>query len=217
MFESFYASAWHHPAMCWAVGFPLLAFFLIRALGGGPRARIAAGFALLQVAILVDAWMTGVHSPLAGSAARNAAIAFVVLGDARYFLLGLRLGRGTPLGRAVLLALAWGLVVPIVSLAVKLVSTTPRVLFLGYELMFAALAIVVATFAVPRLPEGPARTFAWRLTRFEIAQYLAWATADVIILAGFDGGYLLRLVPNLLYYVAFVPYAWSALPEEANS
>jgi hypothetical protein len=53
----------------------------------------------------------------------------------------------------------------------------------------------------------------WSLfaTHFEIAQYALWALADVIILGGHDVGYALRLVPNTMYYVLYLPFvAWSA-------
>jgi hypothetical protein len=41
-----------------------------------------------------------------------------------------------------------------------------------------------------------------------------WASADVIILAGVDAGFGLRLAPNIMYYVGFVPFAWLTAPEE---
>ena len=56
-----------------------------------------------------------------------------------------------------------------------------------------------------------------RLTQFEIAQYVLWAGADVVILSGHDVGYLLRLLPNAMYYALFVPFAWWSAPEELVS
>jgi hypothetical protein len=38
--------------------------------------------------------------------------------------------------------------------------------------------------------------------------YALWAAADVLILAGVDAGWLLRCVPNQLYYGFTVPFVW---------
>ena len=43
--------------------------------------------------------------------------------------------------------------------------------------------------------------------RLAFANYL-WATADVLILAGVDLGWALRLLPNQLYYAFTVPFFW---------
>ena len=40
------------------------------------------------------------------------------------------------------------------------------------------------------------------------AYYGLWAAADVLILCGVDAGWLVRLVPNQLYYGLFVPFVW---------
>lgn len=218
MFEAIYGSPYHHPYFFWAAGFPVLALLGWLWATKRPSARDVAAAPRIepllftfQLAILTDAWLTAPHdSPLTGSVAQNVAIAFVVLGDARYFLLLERVGKGRGLIAAALVSLGWSLVIPIASLVGKLVSSQGRVLFLTYELMFAALAFAVARLVVARMPEGPGKTFARWLTAFEVVQYATWASADVLILSGIDVGYLLRLVPNTLYYVVFVPFAWFA-------
>jgi hypothetical protein len=54
----------------------------------------------------------------------------------------------------------------------------------------------------------PARRAVFALTGYEIVQYALWATADVVILwAKSDAGFAIRLVPNLMYYAFFVPFA----------
>ena len=197
MFESLYGSPWHHPYFFWAFGGPLLGLFAWRALTSeAPRARaLAALLAAFQLGILADAWLNAPKlSPLSGGTAEAVAIAFVILGDARVFLL-----------------------VPVGSLLAKSFSSNGRVHYLTYELAFAALVIGLRTQLVPRLPPGPGRTFAIRLCGYELTQYLLWATADVWILAGRDEGYLLRLLPNALYYVGFVPFAWWAAPKELKT
>jgi hypothetical protein len=213
VFESIYGSPYHHPYFFWAAGLPFLAWLLAWARRAGPESS-NLGWLLpaFQVAILVDAWLTAPTSPLTGALAQNVAIAFVVIGDARYFLLLEHHGKGKPLGKAAAFALAWSLLIPIGSLVAKLFSTQKRVIFLTYESMFAVLALGLALFVVPRLPEGPGRRYLRFLTWFEVAQYVTWASADVLILSGFDVGYLLRLVPNSMYYVAFVPFSWRVRP-----
>ena len=224
MFEAIYGSPWHHPYSFWAVGGPLLALLLVRARAAShdaERVRLAVLLIVVQLAILADAWLTAPKlSPLHDPAlAESAGIAFVILGDFRYFVLFERYGRKRPFPRALIGALALSLIVPIGSLVIKHFTGGGRVLFMGYEIAFAALAIGVRALWLPRLPEGEGRSWIVRLTHFEIAQYLLWATADVIILAGggdsfADAGYLLRLVPNSMYYIAFVPFAWLTAPKE---
>jgi hypothetical protein len=50
---------------------------------------------------------------------------------------------------------------------------------------------------------------------FEIVQYALWALADVLILSGMSWGFLLRIVPNSLYYAFFLPFVWWTAPREA--
>ena len=39
--------------------------------------------------------------------------------------------------------------------------------------------------------------------------YALWGIADALILAGFDAGWGLRVLPNQLYYSFWVPVAWT--------
>ena len=86
-----------------------------------------------------------------------------------------------------------------------------QVLWLVYELGFAALALVLRGPLLPRLAAG-ARDAERRLLRAILAwaacYYLLWAGADVLILAGFDAGWGLRIVPNQLYYAFTVPFVY---------
>ncbi|HHH27019.1 MAG TPA: hypothetical protein ENK57_01540 [Polyangiaceae bacterium] len=223
MFEAIYGSTWHHPVAFWVVGLPFLAFLAHRLKVARDRFALSL-LTLFQLLILTDAWMTSSWSPFAeGSVAKTAvAVAFVIVGDLRYLVLLQRFGLPPEKARSPLqwlvLPLAASLLVPVAS---KLVTApwadNPRVLFLVYELMFAALATGVLVWQLPRRPD--ARTPGWvrRLTQFEIAQYLLWAAADVVILSGYDVGYLLRLVPNVMYYAVFVPFAWWSAPKEVVS
>ena len=218
MFEQAYASHWHHPVSFWAVGAIVLALLLTRL--GRPRNTegqrfVMAALLLFQVAIALDAWLTGPFSPLESGSA--VAIVFVVLGDLRYFVLLERFGQSEEVGRRplrwLLVPLGSSLIVPIASKLASSWSDDLRVLFLTYEIMFAVLAAVVLLVVLPRR-QGAQLAWARRLTQFELAQYAMWATADAVILLGYDLGFALRLVPNLMYYAAFVPFAWLSCPRE---
>jgi len=228
MFEAIYGSTWHHPVAFWVVGVPVLIFLALRlreVRGRDSERRLPLVLLLgFQLAILADAWMTSAWSPFSDetSSKTAASILFVVLGDLRYFVLLQRFGlpreEATNPRAWIALPLALSLVVPIAS---KVVASPwpnqPRVLFLVYELMFAALAAVILFGVLPRRRDAIAPRWVRRLTQFEIAQYLLWASADVVILSGLDAGYLLRLLPNVMYYAVFVPFAWWSAPEELMS
>ena len=108
--ETIYDSAWQHPGVAWIGG--LVATSLLglryvadrRMLGRSQQVASHAGglstasaswslLLLLQCLICVDALFTGALSPFdaSGVPARVLSILFVVLGDARYFYLWLRL------------------------------------------------------------------------------------------------------------------------------
>lgn len=220
MFEAVYGSIWHHPVAFWAAGLPVLLLLLRRRLQSGSQFALNA-LIVFQVAILLDAWLTSALSPLSeGTTAKTAAaVVFVVLGDLRFFVLVERYGRpaeqGRRLGRWLGIPLAMSLVIPAASqLVAASLSVRPRVHFLVYELMFVALAATLRFVVLPRRRDMRAPKWVARLTQFELVQYTLWASADVIILLGLDAGFLVRLVPNFMYYAVFVPFAWWTRPEE---
>jgi hypothetical protein len=223
MLEALYDASWKHPVAFLAIG-------LVVVLALWRRAPFLLGFAFVfQIEILTDALLNSAHSPLPAAASTSVAIVFVILGDFRYFLLLERYAR--PRAPLAWLVRAAGLafVVPIASvIPQRLFPETYqdlRLVFLTYEVLFAILVVGVRLTLVPRATSAPpVRAWLERLTRFELAQYGLWITADLLILAGLDAGYGLRLVPNFLYYAAFVPYAyftappelWSVAPERAS-
>jgi hypothetical protein len=87
-------------------------------------------------------------------------------------------------------------------------------LWLIYELSFLTLALVLRERFVSRgMADRPELQAGLRQVLTYVAAYYAlWATADVLILyAGLDAGWLLRVLPNQLYYAFFVPFAWMVL------
>jgi hypothetical protein len=184
-------------------------------------------FLLLQMEIVLDAWMTGAYSPLLsnGIAARNAAIAFVILGDLRFFYLVER-QRGAVV-RALAFALPVSLIVPVTT---GVLQTTDPLRFSGNRLYLVyevALLVLAFAFGRARRPEDEGRRrYVRRLLWVEAVQYVAWVAADALIVYGrgsslvselSDLGWLLRMVPNAIYYAAFVPIATWATPAEARA
>ena len=165
-------------------------------------------------------------------------IAFVLLGDFRIYLLIFTLMSQTGARhdarvadpvlatrdairlvppRAALAAALATLVVPLVTVAIDgaLRARTPALpgqsIWLVYELAFLVVAILLREVVVPRRVPGTAprlRTYLRRVLGYVIAYYALWATADVLILAGIDLGWALRMIPNQLYYAFSVPFAY---------
>ena len=223
MFKTFYDSALSHPGIAFiATALFLVAFAL--------RQRFLIGFvALFGLEILADAFFTGAYTPVANTAwMQPVAITFVILGDYRYFVAVERVlatEKNTPIGgmgpaRPWLRAAALAFIVPIASVipqkAMPTYFTQLNAIFLVYEAMFFVLALVLFVGVLPRRLKGVDADLAqWvrRLTVFELVQYGLWATADVLILSGIrEPGYLLRLVPNTLYYGAFLPFLYFSAP-----
>jgi hypothetical protein len=216
--QDFYDSAWHHPAIAWAgSGFAVWAMVRSKCVPWG----LSLGLAL---EILIDAWFTGALAPKLGTSASTAAtVLFVILGDARFFLAALLLassaGSGAPLdviqARAQLRAPALrsaglALLIPLIAYGAKtFLPWVPdlRRMFLLYEGLFAVLA--ASLYFGSARAKGWARAFqpVRKLALFQCAQYTCWVIADILILLGYDFGHGFRLLPNTLYYVAFVPVA----------
>ncbi|MGD8606239.1 MAG: hypothetical protein PVH21_03025 [Myxococcales bacterium] len=214
-YAEFYASSLQHPWLLWAsalVG-------LLIALARSELSRGARWFCIVLTGVsMADAWLTADDvfgiGPLPAGASSWLPLFFVLVGDFRYFFF-LEAARqdGTLVMRpkGVLVACAWTLVVPITSQVVvhAMGSEEPRVLFLVYEVLFVALALGLYTSYLPK----HANAVGWtrRVTLFVLLYYASWAVADAIIVrTGADAGFLIRVVPNLLYYGGFVPaVAWS--------
>lgn len=214
-FKALYESPWHHPGAAWIAGILVVAGIAAR------RPKLAALLLLLEIEILVDALFTGALSPIppAATASTVLAIAFVILGDLRFFYLLERQRSGR--ARALAEALGWALLVPVLSAVPRALWPSAfadsRRVFLVYELMFFGVALLALALTRRRHPPGPSRAWLTRLCAFELVQYGLWATADMILLSsGADAGFALRLVPNVMYYAAFVPFVMLTAPEEAR-
>lgn len=214
-FEAFYASPVQHPLLLWIAAAVAVGAVLARP-GLHPSLRVY-GLGLGALSAL-DAWLTSHPVPglgeLPDAVGPGLALVFVLLGDLRYLLV---VTSGTPDGALVLrprgVAAAAGLtaIVPLLSqlvlAALPDAHAGPRILYLVYELLFFALALLLAA----RHPGARRAPWIRALSRFVVLYYGLWAAADVLILAGLDAGFALRVVPNLLYYGGFVAaLAWLA-------
>jgi hypothetical protein len=214
MFQSFYDSPVQHP---WALlVVPALFLWHLRK-EVGPFARVWRVFVLLTMA---DALFTG---PLvqvlnmSSGVAQAVAIFFVILGDLRWFFFH-EFFNSTParsvafLPRSLVVAAGLSLIVPIAqALLVRCLPdlfTSGRRVFLAYELLFFSLVLLAF---LPKLPgnHGAIRTFKRDLCLYALTYYGLWALADVIILNEMDAGFLLRVIPNQMYYAFFLPFIWS--------
>jgi hypothetical protein len=226
MFQRIYDSPLHNPASFWLAAIVFLVWW------ARARAFLTGFVAVFVVEIMADALASGGWAPeaLRGSAlATPLSIAFVILGDFRYFLLVERFARrpgarpDDATSRAAWAgAAALSLLVPVASAVAGRVvpGTSLRWTFLTYEVMFAVLAVALRAFVLPRrLAACPAPVRGWllRVTTFEIVQYALWALADLIILAGADAGFALRLVPNAMYYALFLPFVVATVPAEQRA
>jgi hypothetical protein len=158
------------------------------------------------VETVLDPLATG---PLAGALGGTVtktglSLLFVLLGDWRVYLLVLVVAGTT---RAVPLSILATFAVPVFAylLAGTLGRYPDRVLWLIHELLFVAATFVLRRLSVARAaPER--RPFLTDVLDYVALYYGLWALADVMILAGADWGYALRVVPNHLYYALFIPF-----------
>ena len=215
-YAEFYDSFIQHPLLLWAAAI----LGLLLALSGPALSVTVRRYCIALATIsLLDAWSTtndvpGI-GPLTGAAASFVPLAFVLIGDFRFFLF---IESAKPDGTlaasagAWMRASAWTLLVPSASQlgVLALGSNESRLHFFIYESLFVVLSIGLARVYLPRRSHAPQWTR--RVTRFVIAYYALWAAADAIILTtGADAGFLLRVLPNVLYYGGLVPaIAWAA-------
>lgn len=207
MFEALYSSPWHHPYSFW-IG--QLAFLLVLLVRPPAEARwrllLAGGLCLAAL----DAYLTADSGPLRGAALTVASTLFVVLGDWRYWFVVIQ-GPVVRWPRAALVSLFCSLLVPLFVFALRLLHVLPagRWTFLVYEIASALFAIWLLWMLGKS--QRPNSRLIRTVATFWLCMYGAWASADVLILAGVDGGYALRLVANELYYVGFWPIVYLAL------
>jgi hypothetical protein len=144
-------------------------------------------------------------------------LVFVLRGDFRDYWLLLALARGDA-RRGARIAAAATPVVPLLAyasdgLAERLApDPTGQRLWLLHELLFTGVAIWLAIRWLPgRVGDPVTLRFLRRVCGYVALYYGLWAGCDALWLAAsFDGAWLLRALPNQLYYAFFVPFVWLA-------
>jgi hypothetical protein len=202
----------------------LLAFFVMSKSVQGASFRDARFLRLYVVAFCVETLLDPIATGpitralgLAEAASSGTMLVFVLLGDFRVFLLVSHLTRPErKLGFAAREAALWTLIVPLFAgvtrggLGLVIADLPSQVLWLIYEVAFLVVALVLRNRVVPRRlrgQEGSPRRELRRVTSYVAAYYALWATADALILfGGIDAGWLLRVVPNQLYYAFYLPW-----------
>ncbi|MGB0617987.1 MAG: hypothetical protein ACPGVZ_00845 [Myxococcota bacterium] len=185
-------------------------------------ARATLAFAVLT---MIDPLSTGILAKQPGIEGTFAATLimffFVLLGDFRVLLLAIGVARPE---RTLRDNVGWAagvtLVVPIFagvtygSLGFLIEDLHGQVLWMIYEAGFMGLCIALSRRWVPRsLGSEPAALaqidYLRALFGYSAAYYALWLGADVlIIVAGLDLGWGVRIVPNQLYYALWVPFAY---------
>lgn len=201
MWQSLYDSSWHHPVSFWI----LQALLLVALVARPPRARRVMALLVGGTALAaLDAWLTQPASLVPRAWQANVGLGFVILGDWRYwFVRALRPGR--PWRVAALRSLGLALIVPVAMLGPQLLGVSGRTLYLLYEGSAFLLTLGIALATRRQLP----------LAAFWLVMYGLWIVADLLILAGLDLGYAVRLVPNALYYGGFWALVYARLRDEA--
>ena len=224
-FEAFYDSPIQHPFLLWMAAAAALWFVTTRQ-DLHPSVRGYCG--ALGVLSLLDAWLSSAHiyaiGSLEGILASVVPLFFVLAGDTRFLLLAVSAtgdGRLVFTRRGSAQALGLTLIVPIsTQLILGLLPDsldTPRVMFFIYEVLFVALTVGLLRFH----PNVRDTRWVSRVSHFVIVYYSLWATADLIILTTgayvADLGFLLRVLPNALYYGGLIAAMAKYAPAERRS
>jgi hypothetical protein len=211
----------------WIAPAVFLAYWLLlrpeRRGGVEPRATsfVNAYAPLFAIETIIDPYATGPllrRLGIEGDAVTYWMVPFVLLGDFRVFLLIFYVidpARG--IGRSVMRAAAWTLVVPLVAVAAlhaletRYANLPPTSIWIIYEGCFVAMAAFLDFVLLPRalgLQRFEVHQYLRALVRYVALYYALWVIADLLIARGADWAWALRIVPNQLYYGFWVPFAY---------
>jgi hypothetical protein len=219
-FEAFYGSFSQQPLLLWLVA---AAGMVVVARDRGASRSLHAFALAWGIVPFFDAWLTA--DTVAGVGALSATVGtavatfFVIVGDLRVFLFleGAREDGAVALsGAKWARAIGWSLVVPVLSAVVRgFLPDAPwraRAVFLVYEVLF--LGVMGIWLIRPRA----APTWSGRVIAYVMTYYALWALSDAVILGtGWDAGYLVRVLPNVMYYGWLLAVMTRAAPTRASA
>ncbi len=219
--REFYYADWQWPWALLVVPFAFAVYRLIagpRARGGDADAQFLTAWTwLFLLETMLDPIATGPIAKAFGSEAASTALGlgFVLLGDLRIWWLVFALAAPGDARRAFGIALVPTAAVPIAAwlanylLGSAIAELPGQVLWWIHESLFVATAGFVAWRWLPARTRDDGRVALLRgVLGYAAAYYALWAAADALILVGVDAGWLLRCVPNQLYYALSVPFVW---------
>jgi hypothetical protein len=188
---------------------------------GSAEARFVRGWALLfALETLLDPLVGGklvAWLGLPAALATAVMLTFVLLGDFRVFWLLFAVAL-RDVRRGARLAAAVTPVVPLLAYASDhllesfVPDATGQRLWLIHELLFTGVALWLWSVWLPRrVADAATLRFLRRVCVYVIVYYALWAACDSLWLAAsLDVAWLLRALPNQLYYAFFVPFVWLA-------
>lgn len=211
--KAIYDSPWHHPLVAYVAGIALLCFVVRR------LPFLYAYLVTFTVTILADATATGSWSPIPiGTTAYTVfSVLFIVLGDLRYFLFAERVSHpNDTLSRVLTWSIGVSLIMPVTSGVLTRVvpaMQNDRVLYMVYEAVMGCIVLGLDRARYASSDAAPdVRQWVHRVSLLFATLYFGWAISDLLILRGVEAGHLLRVVPNVLYYGAFLPFVFATAP-----
>ena len=173
---------------------------------------------------MIDPIMTGPIVRVLGGGGTTLGLLFVLLGDFRVFVLVFGVaGPDRSLVSVLREAALWTPIVAVSAYGAHaaigwLAGGAPgQLLWMIHEVLFVALAGFVRNVVIPNRTDAndPNRARLRRVMSFVMLYYGLWASSDALILwGGFDVGWLLRVVPNQLYYSVWIPFVYATFFSE---
>ena len=211
LFKEFYNSFYQHPILLWLPSIIFLVY-LLKNRQSTWLYKYALTFTIIS---LFDAWLTANvvfgFGTLPKDLAIFVSIIFVLLGDFRVFLILVVLTKNDYSAKSFVVALAWSVMVPIASRLIYYygIGGEIRNLFVVYESLFVVLMIIWLSLLIPKSKDQQTALGSIKqIPFFVIGYYSLWVISDAFILAGFDFGFGLRVIPNFMYYGVLVPFIY---------
>lgn len=218
-YANIYQSPWHNPGLLCLGNGIFLVYLLARKSGHSFLRKFLFACAFLAMA---DVLITGGLSPVPIALQGYVPFPFIILGDTRFFFLVQQYSRPNLPIRTFYKSFLVSLIVPATSWFAQQLffpAADARWMFLLYESLFIVVAACFVWRVFPARGAScdiPSNQRRWLrgIILFELVFYALWITADIVILSGHEVGYLMRIVPNVLYYCGFVWFVALSAPKE---